>query len=221
MSKKSVVLDMDNTLISTSILPISHCDFIIPFDGYFGPYYVQIRPGLETLFQELAKNYEIIVFTAAIQSYADAVLDTLDVDKVISLRLYRDSCTMIQGKAVKNLAILGRDLKNVIIIDDNPFSYALQPENAIPVNPFVGDLPDTELWKVIGMCGIAAGYEDVREAIKVHRNEFELNVPSRSSVVSVMENVRCLMYELRGPVLLLLLLLFIYVCLKSYYVYQK
>lgn len=32
-------------------------------------------------------------------------------------RLYRDSCTPIKGGLTKNLAILGRDLKDILIVD--------------------------------------------------------------------------------------------------------
>ena len=35
------------------------------------------------------KYYELVIFTAAMQDYADWVLDNLDTNKIISYRLYR------------------------------------------------------------------------------------------------------------------------------------
>jgi len=37
----------------------------------------------------MAEIYEVVIFTAAMQDYADWVLDTIDKEKRISYRLYR------------------------------------------------------------------------------------------------------------------------------------
>lgn len=37
----------------------------------------------------MSKYYEIIIFTAALQDYADFILDLIDKSNVISHRLYR------------------------------------------------------------------------------------------------------------------------------------
>lgn len=42
---------------------------------------------------------------------------------------------------VKDLAKLGRDLRRTVIVDNNPFSFILQPSNGIPCVPFTGDNP--------------------------------------------------------------------------------
>jgi len=44
---------------------------------------------------------------------------------------------------------LNRDLSKVIIMDSNPDSYSLQPENAIALKPWMGDPNDTELVAMI------------------------------------------------------------------------
>lgn len=49
---------------------------------------------------------------------------------------------------VKDLAATGRALDQAVIVDDNPNAYSLQPENAIPVAPFVDDVNDQELQRV-------------------------------------------------------------------------
>ncbi|GLJ15199.1 hypothetical protein SUGI_0248480 [Cryptomeria japonica] len=69
---------------------------------------------------------------------------------------------------VKDLARLGRDLKNVIIVDDDPAGYTFQRENAVSLKAFKGDLTDRELWKVMDLCRVAVTCGDVREAIRTH-----------------------------------------------------
>ena len=48
-------------------------------------------------------------------------------------RLYRDDCYHIEGSYVKYLNNLNRDIEKVIILDNSPIAYCLNPENAIPI----------------------------------------------------------------------------------------
>jgi len=99
------------------------------------------------------------------KEYADPVLDRIDPHRAISHRLFRDSCTEISGKFVKDLSLLGRDLKRVITLDDNPNAYKFHPQNLILVNSFVDNLYDRELESVISFFKFAEIYEDLMEAI--------------------------------------------------------
>ncbi|KAF9589429.1 hypothetical protein IFM89_023747 [Coptis chinensis] len=94
------------------------------------------------------------------------VVNKLDTKGLISYRLYRDSCKELEGKFVKDLSEVGRDLKNVVLVDDNPNAYVFQPENALPVLPFIDDFNDRELEKVIKFFENAEGVEDMRDAVK-------------------------------------------------------
>ncbi|KAJ6865280.1 FCP1-like domain [Populus alba x Populus x berolinensis] len=42
---------------------------------------------------------------------------------------------------VKDLSCLSKDLSRVVIVDNNPFSFLLQPLNGIPCVPFSAGLP--------------------------------------------------------------------------------
>lgn len=54
-------------------------------------------------------------------------MDLLDpYRKLIRRRLYRDSCLNVNSVLIKNLDILGRDLKKVIIVDNAPISFLYQ-----------------------------------------------------------------------------------------------
>ena len=70
----TLVLDLDETLVH--------------FDARKEVY--KIRPLCLRFLQTLAPDYEIVIFTAAHQTYADFILDKLDPEKkVIMHRLYR------------------------------------------------------------------------------------------------------------------------------------
>eukprot|EP01018_Ginkgo_biloba_P015259 Gb_30135 [translate_table: standard] len=170
MQKKTIVLDLDETLVHSSEEPLPHYDFSIRsnIDGEIVTFYVLKRPGVDHLLIELVKNYELVLFTAAVKEYANPVVDEIDPQRSISHRLFRDSCREMSGKFVKDLSLLGRDLKKVIIVDDNPNAYMLQPQNAVPVSSFVDDLSDREIASVISFFKVGADYEDLREAIRHH-----------------------------------------------------
>ncbi|XP_050367366.1 uncharacterized protein LOC126785769, partial [Argentina anserina] len=173
--KKTVFLDLDETLVHSSVTLPNRFDFLVRpiIHGTEMRFYVIKRPGVDQFLQKLAEKYEVVVFTAGMREYASLVLDRLDRhDVIISHRLYRDSCKEVNGKLVKDLSGLGRDLRSVVIVDDNPNSYVLQPENGIPVRPFIYDMPDGELRKLLMFFESEGSHEDIRDAVReyVHRD---------------------------------------------------
>ncbi|KAK7412493.1 hypothetical protein VNO78_03957 [Psophocarpus tetragonolobus] len=167
--RKTVFLDLDETLVhSNPSPPPERFDFVVRpiIDGEPMYFYVLKRPGVDEFLESLAAKYEVVVFTAGLKEYASMVLDRLDQNRFISHRLYRDSCRNVDGKLVKDLAETGRDLKRAVIIDDNPNSFANQPDNAILIRPFVDDIFDRELWKLrIFFDGLDC-CDDMRDAVK-------------------------------------------------------
>ena len=61
--------------------------------------------------------------------------------------LFREHCTYLEEEEsyVKDLSLLGRNLKDVVIIDNSPISYLFHPENALASKSWYGDDNDTEL----------------------------------------------------------------------------
>ncbi|KAF9588857.1 hypothetical protein IFM89_016820 [Coptis chinensis] len=167
--KKTIFLDLDETLIhSKTDPPPENFDFIVQprIECEILNFYVVKRPFVDELLETVSKKFEIVVFTAGLKEYASLILDKLDTKGLISYRLYRDSCKELEGKFVKDLSEVGRDLKNVVLVDDNPNAYVFQPENALPVLPFIDDFNDRELEKVIKFFENAEGVEDMRDAVK-------------------------------------------------------
>ncbi|OAY26391.1 CTD small phosphatase-like protein [Manihot esculenta] len=168
-TKRTVFLDLDETLVHSKADPPPQVfDFIVRpnIDGEFMNFYVLKRPGVDAFLEALAAKYELVVFTAGLKEYASLVLDKLDVKGLISHRLYRDSCKEVDGKYVKDLSEMGRDLNRVVIVDDNPNCYIFQPENAVPIKPFIEDLGDGELGKLVKFFEGCDCFEDMRDAVK-------------------------------------------------------
>ncbi|AED95285.1 unnamed protein product [Arabidopsis thaliana] len=170
-TKKTIVLDLDETLVHSSMeKPEVPYDFVVnpKIDGQILTFFVIKRPGVDEFLKKIGEKYQIVVFTAGLREYASLVLDKLDPERrVISRSFYRDACSEIDGRLVKDLGFVMRDLRRVVIVDDNPNSYALQPENAFPIKPFSDDLEDVEL-KKLGefLYGDCVKFEDMRVALK-------------------------------------------------------
>ncbi|KAG4305458.1 hypothetical protein PORY_001014 [Pneumocystis oryctolagi] len=149
--KKCLVLDLDETLVHSSFKIIHQADFIIPIkvDSTYHNVYVIKRPGVDSFMKRMGELFEIVIFTASLAKYADPVLDMLDIHHVVKHRLFRESCFNHQGNYVKNLSQLGRELKNVLIIDNSPASYIFHPTHAVPISSWFNDAHDTELLDLI------------------------------------------------------------------------
>jgi len=109
---------------------------------------------------EMAKHYELVIYTASLSKYADPLLDLLDPKSVIRARLFRESCVYYQGSYVKDLSLLDRELTRTIIIDNSPNSYLFHPENAIDCSSFIDDPRDKELDHI---CSFLKGIKNVSD----------------------------------------------------------
>ncbi|KAJ8910143.1 hypothetical protein NQ315_010832, partial [Exocentrus adspersus] len=131
--KKCMVIDLDETLVHSSFKPINNADFVVPveIDGTVHQVYVLKRPHVDEFLQRMGELYECVLFTASLAKYADPVADLLDQWGVFRARLFRESCVYYRGNYVKDLNKLGRELKQIIIVDNSPASYIFHPDNAV------------------------------------------------------------------------------------------
>jgi hypothetical protein len=123
----------------------------------------------------IQQKYNIVIYTASHQSYADAVLDYMDPKKKYTkYRLYRNNCVQaeVDGRKfyIKDLSIFDKyyDLKNIVIIDNSVLSFAYHLNNGIPIVPYYDSEEDSEL-TILGFYLITIyDYDDLREANKAH-----------------------------------------------------
>eukprot|EP01025_Chloroclados_australasicus_P004351 TRINITY_DN11066_c0_g1_i8.p2 TRINITY_DN11066_c0_g1~~TRINITY_DN11066_c0_g1_i8.p2 ORF type:complete len:191 (-),score=17.22 TRINITY_DN11066_c0_g1_i8:484-1056(-) len=178
--KKTLVLDLDETLVHSSFKPVTNPDYVIPVEveGTLTDVYVLRRPHLEQFLKQVCAKFEVVVFTASLSKYADPLLDLLDEHKMVRWRLFREACVHYQGAYVKDLAKLGRQLNNILIVDNSPNSYIFQPENAIPILAFIDDMEDRALLELLPILQDLATHIDVREGLKLWQNQIEnMNKP--------------------------------------------
>ncbi|KAI3974541.1 hypothetical protein MKX01_020313 [Papaver californicum] len=172
IEKLTVVLDLDETLVSayeTSSLPASiinqakeaelmcfelECVSLEKdFDGKPKVNHVTVfeRPNLKEFLKQVSEFADLILFTAGLEGYAKPLVDIIDTANLFKLRLYRPStCSTEYREHVKDLSCLSKDLSRTVIVDNNPFSFLLQPLNGIPCVPFVAGQPrDDQLLEVL------------------------------------------------------------------------
>ena len=112
----------------------------------------KVRPFCLEFIEAMSQMFEIVVFTAAEQQYADEVLDRLDpTGRLISHRLYRQHVTHIQNTytgqlhLVKDLSKIGRPLERVIIVDNVAANFQWQADNGVEILSWYEDASDCEL----------------------------------------------------------------------------
>lgn len=115
----------------------------------------------------MSKYYEVVIFTASMASYASHVVDALDFNDYRYYKLYREHCRYLKDSNfyVKDLSRLGRDLRDVVFIDNIPQSYSLQHSNGIPITSWTDNPKDQELLKLIPLLKGLSRVDDVRKYI--------------------------------------------------------
>eukprot|EP01023_Acetabularia_acetabulum_P060342 TRINITY_DN7253_c0_g1_i2.p1 TRINITY_DN7253_c0_g1~~TRINITY_DN7253_c0_g1_i2.p1 ORF type:complete len:341 (+),score=59.46 TRINITY_DN7253_c0_g1_i2:398-1420(+) len=166
--KKTLVLDLDETMVHSSFREVENPDYVLPVEveGALTDVFVLKRPHLDYFMDQVSEKYEVVVFTASLSKYADPLLDLLDGKKNIDGRLFREHCVYYSGAYVKDLSKLGRDLKNIIIVDNSPNSYIFQPENAIPIEAFIDSMEDRALVDLLPLLMDLSASADVRDGLK-------------------------------------------------------
>ncbi|OWZ17252.1 Mitochondrial import inner membrane translocase subunit TIM50 [Phytophthora megakarya] len=164
-----LVLDLEDTLVHSD-------DVVLTFDVLLqrkhGWRHAK-RPGVDEFLETLCQYYEIVIFS---QNYgAEEIVMKLDPKQCALHVLSRDATRYLNGAHVKDLSNLNRDLKQVVILDDDPAAYQLQPENAIPIKPFTNgrDRDDHELKDLIPFLKALASerVSDFRQVIGEFRDD--------------------------------------------------
>ena len=183
LKKKIALFDLDETLvhctgdINFKKEAYQHCIQVVLPGGTETKVGINIRPFWKKTLNLIRKKYNIVVFTASHQAYADAVLNFMDpLNKYFKYRLYRNNCSFVDIDGVqfyvKDLDIFDEnyDLKDIIIIDNSVLSFIYHLENGIPIVPYYNEDKDGSLY-VVGLYLMHIFKEDdLREANKKYIN---------------------------------------------------
>lgn len=175
LGRLTVVLDLDETLVHSKFRSgaeyrqaedrkevTTESDFQVVLEsGETADVY--LRPGLFNFIEKGSEFFEFVIFTAALSVYAKPVLDRLDPENKFSHRLYREATVTYRGQPfVKDVSLLGRDMRRTILIDNNPFACIASPDNSMPILSFYDDQSDCELDKALALLMEMRKMEDIR-----------------------------------------------------------
>ena len=77
---------------------------------------------------QVAQWFELVVFTASMEIYGQAVADKLDCNQgMLNRRYYRQHCTLDYGSYTKDLSAICADLSSIFILDNSPGAYRAYP----------------------------------------------------------------------------------------------
>ena len=172
--KKTLVLDLDETLIHSNFFNInnSNCDFSldINYENKNIKANVLKRPGVDEFLSKMSNLYEIVIFTASLSQYAIPLIEQLDKNKVCSFKLFREHCSFINNGYTKDLKRLNRNMNDIIIVDNTPNCYFLNNDNGFPIKSWLNDINDRELIRIIPYLEFLSNVDDVREYIPKMKN---------------------------------------------------
>lgn len=163
-SKKTLIFDLDETLIHSSDFP-PHPK-VESFKIGDPPYYVFKRPGLDDFLRKYSKLFDIFIFTSGYKVYADQIINAICPYLDEQHRLFRNSCTIENNEIHKDLDAFKRPLTDIILVEDNFNLKKVRPNNTIIVQRWEGIPFDTTLirWlpQILDECVKA---KDVRDVI--------------------------------------------------------
>ncbi|KAJ1664810.1 Nuclear envelope morphology protein 1 [Coemansia sp. RSA 1813] len=171
LKKKTLVLDLDETLIHSSPQGSyrAHHRIEVVIDKVACLYYVYKRPHVDFFLRKVSEWYKVVVFTASLAEYADPVIDLLDVQgKFISGRYFREACIPYDSSYAKDLAYVDPDLSQIVLVDNSPLSYFINPTNGIPIQPWINSDPkDEALLDLLPLLDALRFTDDVRSVLSL------------------------------------------------------
>ncbi len=159
----SLVLDLDQTLINYNKITNK----------------IIFRPGLLSFLHSMKKIYELILFSYGTETYVNSIINHIEKnEKFFDFILYRQHVSFDEnGEFFKNLNLLNRNLKNIIIIDNNVKNFRYHKNNGICIKPFFGNFDEDKnflniLTLILGKIEFDAEKTgDIRISIKNIKNE--------------------------------------------------
>lgn len=147
-TNKTIVLDLDNTLVVSTKEHINNYDFKISFDGNTDTYYIRTRDHCLEFVDFCFKYFkEVIVWSAATLDYVNSIVDNIFKSRKPDRIYSRNDIVHEDGSYTKPLSKILFDITDVYIIDDNIGNFKYNMNNGILIPPFLGG-HDNDLLKI-------------------------------------------------------------------------
>ena len=173
--KRLAIFDLDETLIHCELKDIDSAQKKIKIkmsaslEKTIG---LNIRPNFEKSILKIKEKYHVIMFTASLQKYADAVMDEIDpTGSLFEYRLYRNNCTQIkvdnQIYYIKDLRVLKNiSLDDIVIIDNSVLSFAFHLDNGIPILPYYRGDDEIEMKSLVKLLDNLADVPQIKTKLR-------------------------------------------------------
>ena len=147
--KYSLVLDLDETLI------YFQQNYIFNNVNNFNSIKSRLilRPGLNEFLHIIKQFYELILFSSGTCDYVDPIIKVIEKkENFFEFVLYRQHISFDEkGEYYKDLNLLNRNIRNILIVDDMKKNFKFHKQNGICIKPFYGDIQkDANLLNLLG-----------------------------------------------------------------------
>ena len=200
--KRLAIFDLDETLIHCELKDIDSAQKKIKIkmsaslEKTIG---LNIRPNFEKSILKIKEKYHVIMFTASLQKYADAVMDEIDpTGSLFEYRLYRNNCTQIkvdnQIYYIKDLRVLKNiSLDDIVIIDNSVLSFAFHLDNGIPILPYYRGDDEIEMKSLVKLLDNLADVPQIktklRSLMKLYKFRENLRKKENLEQIEELENI--------------------------------
>ncbi|KAH8322742.1 hypothetical protein KR059_004708, partial [Drosophila kikkawai] len=177
VAKKTLVLDMDETLITAWIQRQGdhrHSPPNVPHDFKFGistaickgDVYVYKRPHVDRFLNNVSRWYNLVVFTCGTEDYASPILDFLDKGRgILDKRFYRQHAIDVGGLRAKYISLCSPDMANILLLDNSNIACSFNVGNCIPISSYRIGQKDEALLELLPFLDALRFTRDVRSVL--------------------------------------------------------
>ena len=137
---------------------------------------VVFRQGMLNFLNEMKKIYELIIFSYENYFLVENAVNEIEKNtKFFDYVLDRQYGTEENGIFIKDLNVLNRDIKNIVIVDVNTQYYNKNWENnCIYIKPFLGDVKNEKVMNLLGQLLKNIKFDaDLSQDIRISINKYK------------------------------------------------
>ena len=130
---------------------------------------LHLRPGFQKFIDEMSKLYEIVIFSEEDSQFlAEAVMTIDPLQRYFTWVFGREFLVFNGGRYVKDLTLLNRDPRKVVVVDFDPAMYKGEPENLVLLEKYRGQEEEDSLRYLAAFLNHLSNpnVKDVRKEIK-------------------------------------------------------